>query len=407
MGKLKIGVIGGGAAGFFGAIAAAEATAEVILLEKTTKLLAKVKVSGGGRCNVTHSCFDVNLLIKNYPRGFKELKKAFQQFSVNDTINWYEERGVRLKTEADGRMFPVTDSSQTIIDCLCSEAAKHKIKVITGAAVTRVEKKEGSFYVTTLSDEVFSFDKLLVATGGYPKADAYHWLKETGHSIVSPVPSLFTFNIPNSKFDGLQGVSVPMASVKIAGSKTIQSGPVLITHWGLSGPAVLKLSAWEARNLYDANYHFTIMVNWVPNYTEDTMREELTKIKKEDFRKTIYSNPCFNLPRRLWERLVTLAEINEAIKWADLPAKNLNKLLEELIRCCMTVSGKTTFKEEFVTCGGINLKEVDFATMQSKLCPGLYFAGEALDVDAVTGGFNFQAAWATGYIAGKAMATIN
>ena len=407
MGKLKIGVIGGGAAGFFGAIAAAEAKAEVILLEKTTKLLAKVKVSGGGRCNVTHSCFDVNLLLKNYPRGLKELKKTFQQFSVNDTIKWYEERGVRLKTEADGRMFPVTDSSQTIIDCLSFEAAKHKVKIITGAAVTKIEKKGNCFYVTTLSDEVFSFDKLLVATGGYPKEDAYHWLKETSHSIVPPVPSLFTFNIPNSKFEGLQGISVPMASIKIAGSKTIQSGPVLITHWGLSGPAVLKLSAWEARNLHEANYHFTIMINWVPEYTEDMMREELTKIKKEDFRKTIYSNPYFNLPRRLWERLVTLAEINEAIKWADLPAKNLNKLLEELIRCCMTVSGKTTFKEEFVTCGGVNLKEVDFTTMQSKLCPGLYFAGEALDVDAVTGGFNFQAAWATGYIAGKAMATIN
>ena len=406
MGKQRIGIIGGGAAGFFGAIAAAETKAEVVLLEKTTKLLSKVRVSGGGRCNVTHSCFDNNLLLKNYPRGFKELKKAFQLFSVKDTINWYEKRGVKLKTEPDGRMFPITDNSETIIDCLTSEVINHKVKIITGAAVSSIIKKENLFCVTTSANDIFSFDKVLVATGGSPKEEAYNWLKELGHNIIPPVPSLFTFNIPNSKLEGLQGISVTLATVRIAGSKTSQSGPVLITHWGLSGPAVLKLSAWEARNLHEVSYQFTIIVTWVPEYTEDLMREKLTQLKKENSKKIIYSNPCFNLPRRLWERLVLLAELNETIRWADLPSKNLNKLLEELIRCSLTVSGKTTFKEEFVTCGGVNLKEVDFTTMESKICPGLYFAGEALDIDAITGGFNFQAAWTTGYIAGKSMTTI-
>ena len=407
MGKLKIGVIGGGASGFFGAIAAAENGAEVLLLEKTTKLLAKVTVSGGGRCNVTHSCFDNNLLVKNYPRGGKELKKAFQQFSVKNTIEWFEQRDVQLKTEADGRMFPVTDSSHSIVDCLYSETIRNKVKIIAGASVNKITKKENLFYVTTATGEVYTFDRILVATGGNAKPEAYHWLKETGHTIVPPVPSLFTFNIPNSKLEGLQGVAVPQATIKIAGSKTMQTGPALITHWGLSGPCVLKLSAWEARSLYEAKYNFKVLVNWVPEYTEEMMRETLNQYKKEQAKKTISINPCFNLPRRLWERLVILAEINETLRWADLPTKNLNKLLEELIRCSLTVSGKTTFKEEFVTCGGVNLNEIDFTSMQSKLIPGLYFAGESLDIDAITGGFNFQAAWTTGYIAGKAMTTIN
>jgi len=407
MGRPRIGIIGGGAAGFFGAITASESNAEVTLLEKTGKLLSKVKVSGGGRCNVTHSCFYNNLLVKNYPRGFKELKKAFELFSVKNTIDWYKKRGVELKTEADGRMFPITDNSQTIINCLTSEAINHKVKIITGEAVTSITKKEDLFFVTTSTNNIFTFDKVLVATGGNPKEDAYNWLKELGHTIIPPIPSLFTFNITGAKLEGLQGISVPLATVRIAGSKTSQSGPVLITHWGLSGPAILKLSAWEARNLHTLNYSFTIMVNWVTEYTEDSMREKLTQLKKEYSKKIIYANPCFNLPRRFWERLVTLAELTETIRWADLPSKNLNKLLEELIRCSLIVSGKTTFKEEFVTCGGVNLKEVDFTTMESKICPGLYFAGETLDIDAVTGGFNFQAAWTTGYIAGKSMTTIS
>jgi predicted Rossmann fold flavoprotein len=408
MKKLKIAVIGGGAAGFFGAIACAESNknAEVTLIEKSRNLLSKVKVSGGGRCNVTHACFENHLLAKNYPRGSKELKKAFSQFSTNDTIKWFESRGVKLKTEDDGRMFPVTDDSQTIIDCIIKTAERSGIKIMTSSGVKSIQKEnsEGSVFKINLIEDTHIFDKVLIASGGNPNEASYQWLAELGHKIVPPVPSLFTFNIPDSKYSGLQGISVENATVRIVGSKAEQTGPLLITHWGLSGPAILRLSAWEARTLFDMHYSFSILVNWIPGYTEESLREKLKEIKSEHSKKTISVNPFFNLPKRLWERIVAIAQIPETLRWIDMPNKNFNKLLEELLRSSLVVKGKTTFKEEFVTCGGVSLKDINFETMESLKCPGIYFAGEVLDIDGITGGFNFQAAWTTGFIAGKACA---
>jgi predicted Rossmann fold flavoprotein len=407
---MKIAIIGGGAAGFFGAIACAEANkdAGVTIFEKSKNLLSKVKVSGGGRCNVTHACFENNLLVKKYPRGSKELKKPFAQFSTSDTIKWFESKGVRLKTEQDGRIFPVTDNSQTIIDCLMKAARESGIKIITGAGVRSIEKENTGRpkFRIDLSDGSLNFDKVLIATGGNPNRDSYQWLERLGHTIVSPVPSLFTFNIPDSKYHGLMGIAIANASVKIVGVKTEQTGPMLITHWGLSGPAVLRLSAWEARMLSDLNYNFSIHVNWVPEFNEESLRERLKNIKAENPKKTIAANSLFNLPKRLWERLVELAQIPDELRWLDISNKQLNKLVEELLRSELPVKGKTTFKEEFVTCGGISLQDINLDTMESLRCPGIFFAGEVMDVDGITGGFNFQSAWTTGYIAGKSMAIV-
>ncbi|MBX9852766.1 MAG: NAD(P)/FAD-dependent oxidoreductase [Cytophagaceae bacterium] len=402
---MKVGIIGGGAAGFFAAINCAEANkeAEITILEKSSKLLSKVKVSGGGRCNVTHACFNNNELIKNYPRGAKELKNAFSVFSTQHTTEWFKQKGVQLKTEEDGRIFPVSNNSQTIIDCFLHEAEKNKIKILLNSPVLRI-KKENDKFILYVSDKELLFDKVLIAAGGYSKADSYDWIKGFDHEIISPVPSLFTFNIPQSKFEGLQGIAIEKGSVKILGSKAEQSGPVLITHWGLSGPCILRLSAWEARAFHSSNYHFKAFINWIPEFNEEKLREVFIKYKSEHPKKFVVSNPLFNLPRRLWERITEIATIEYGIKWGDMPNKKINKLLEELIRNSIEVKGKTTFKEEFVTCGGVSLKDVDFSTMESKKCKGLYFAGEILDIDGITGGFNFQAAWTTGYIAGKAMA---
>jgi hypothetical protein len=405
----KLAVIGGGAAGFFAAITAAENNpeAEIFILEKSTKLLSKVKVSGGGRCNVTNATFENYNLIKNYPRGGKELRKIFDQFSVKDTLKWFETRGVKLKTEEDNRIFPITDNSQTIIDCLLREAEKNKIKIFTGYGVKKIippSAIHSKFTLKFLDDHELQFDKIVIATGGYPQHASYHWIEELQQPIQSPVPSLFTFNIPDSKFKDLQGISISQANIKLTGVKSEQEGPVLITHWGLSGPGILRLSAWEARRLSEVAYDFSILINLIPEFNEEKIKDYFNQYRTENPKKIISSNPQFQLPKRLWERLMELAGISPSVKWSDISNKSLNKLMEELIRSTIKVKGKTTFKEEFVTCGGIDLKHVDISTMQSKIVPGLFFAGEVLDIDGITGGFNFQAAWSTGFIAGKNLA---
>jgi predicted Rossmann fold flavoprotein len=406
MKPLKVIVIGGGAAGFFGAITCARYNynAEIILLERSDKLLSKVKISGGGRCNITHACFDNGQLIKYYPRGGKELKTCFTYFSTNQTVDWFESRGVKLKVEADNRMFPVTDSSQTVVDCLIREARVLGVKIMTGFPVGGLERKNNQWVVKLRGGENMVCDKILIATGGSPSDDSYNWMRDMDLEVIKPVPSLFTFNVPNSRLSGLQGIAVPMVEIRVEGTKISNVGPLLVTHWGFSGPAVLKLSAWAAREINEMNYDFNIHINFVPGYTEDTLREKLHDIKSENHKKIVSSNPFFDLPKRLWERLTSIAGIEEETRWADVPNKNINKLIEELVRGNYGVKGKTTFKEEFVTCGGVDLKEVDLITMQCKKQPGLYFAGEVLNIDALTGGFNFQAAWTTGFLAGKSIA---
>ncbi|TXK29674.1 NAD(P)/FAD-dependent oxidoreductase [Pontibacter qinzhouensis] len=408
---MNVVVIGGGAAGFFGAIACAEANpkANVLLLEKTQKLLAKVRVSGGGRCNVTHSCFVPTVFSQHYPRGSKQLKEAFKLFGATETIAWFKKRGVQLKTEADGRMFPTTDNSETIINCLQQAAREAGVDIRTSAGVEKIEvfnsAAEVSHFLLTLSNgSTIKASKVLVCTGGSPKESSYAWLRDLGHPVITPVPSLFTFNVPASPLKELQGISVAKAKVRVAGQKLEYEGPLLITHWGYSGPAVLKLSAWGARLFYEQNYRFTVLINWIPEFTEDTLRGELQHYRQAHPKKVVLTNPLFGLPQRLWKALCLLADVPEEVKWGELPAKNTNKLVESLLRAPFEVEGKTTFKEEFVTCGGIDLSQVNMRTMESKLVPGLFFAGEVLDIDGITGGFNFQAAWTTGYLAGKTMA---
>ncbi len=407
---MKVVVVGGGAAGFFGAIACAAANpeVEVILLEKTNKLLSKVRVSGGGRCNVTHSCFVPAVFSQHYPRGAKQLKEAFKTFGAADTIEWFEKRGVALKAEADGRMFPVTDNSETVTNCLMQEAQRVGVKIKTGVGVERVvpEQQEGDpAYLLHLSNgAMLKADRLLICTGGNPKSSGYDWLRALGHQIQEPVPSLFTFNVPASPLKELMGIAVPKATVRIAGQKLAYEGPLLITHWGYSGPAVLKLSAWGARVFHARNYTFTALINWVSEYNEETLRAHLHNYRQAHPKKVVSTNPLFNLPQRLWKAMTALSEVPEAIRWAELPAKSTNKLVENLLRTPVDVKGKTTFKEEFVTCGGIDLTQVNMRTMESRIHPGLHFAGEVLDIDGITGGFNFQAAWTTGFIAGKEMA---
>lgn len=406
---MRIVVIGGGAAGFFGAITCAQANpdAHVTLLEKSNKLLSKVRVSGGGRCNVTHHCFVPSVFTQHYPRGAKQLKEAFKKFGAAETVEWFESRGVKLKAEADGRMFPITDNSETIIDCLMQEAKRTGVKIRTGTGVDKIERADGdsnTFILHLSSGESIKADKVLVSTGGNPKSQSYNWLRELGHTIQEPVPSLFTFNVPNNALKELMGVSVPHARVRVAGQKLEYEGPLLITHWGYSGPAVLKLSAWGARLFHEQGYHFTALINWIPEFTEEALREHLLSYRQAHPKKTVSTNPLFGLPQRLWKALTLLAEIPEQIRWAELPAKNTNKLVEALLRAPFEVKGKTTFKEEFVTCGGVDLSQVNMKTMESRVLPDLFFAGEVLDIDGITGGFNFQAAWTTGYLAGMSMA---
>jgi predicted Rossmann fold flavoprotein len=415
MNKKRAVIIGGGAAGFFCAVNAARLNPllEVVIVEKSSKLLSKVKVSGGGRCNVTHSCFSIAEMVKRYPRGSNFLKKAFHHFFTTDTIAWFKERGVELKTEADGRMFPVTDSSQTIIDCLMQEANKYGVKILMNREVRELSIVQSALGVGNSQLHIgFSDGKKIIAdfvciaSGGYAKAAQFEWLKKMGHTISEPVPSLFTFNIPGNAIVTLMGVSVENVVVKITGTKLASEGPLLITHWGLSGPAILKLSAWAARELAACNWHFAIQVNWLPAFNENTLREKVQALRFDIASQKIINRNPFGLPQRLWEYLLQQCSIHADWRWADLPAKEQNKLIKILCTQEFVVKGKTTYKEEFVTAGGISLQEVDYNTMQSKIVPNLFFAGEVLDVDGVTGGFNFQNAWTTGWIAAKAISTL-
>ncbi|MBN9299311.1 MAG: NAD(P)/FAD-dependent oxidoreductase [Filimonas sp.] len=402
----KLIVIGGGAAGFFCAVNAARQnpSLEVVILEKSSKLLSKVKVSGGSRCNTTHACFDIGELTTKYPRGKNFLKKTFHWFNTSDTIEWYKERGVSLKAEKDGRMFPVTDNSQTIIDCLLNEATKYKVGVQLNADVREI-KKDAVFFTITLSNEtILQADYVCIACGGFPKLSQFDWIKNLGHTIEHPVPSLFTFNIPASSITQLMGVSVEKAIVKVADTKLAEEGPLLITHWGLSGPVVLRLSAWGARVLEEKKYQFNILINWLPGYNEQTLREQWDGLRSQFSSQKIGNKNPFGLPSRLWLYLLQQSEVNEEMRWAELPSKLQNKLIQNLVVQRLEVRGKTTFKEEFVTCGGVKLSEIDANTMESKLVPGLYFAGEIMDIDGITGGFNFQHAWTSGWIAARAIA---
>ena len=403
--KKRLVVIGGGAAGFFCAVNAARLhpSLEVIILEKTSKLLSKVKVSGGGRCNVTHACFSIPDMIRHYPRGAHFLKKAFHQFFTTHTIEWFRERGVALKTEDDGRMFPVTNSSQTIIDCLLREANLYNVEIRMMADVRSLKYEQNQFHIELSGQRQLTAGFVCVASGGYPKSSQFDWLKALGHTIAEPVPSLFTFNMPGHAITQLMGVSVPEAQVKITGTNLQAKGPLLITHWGMSGPVILRLSAWGARELAMCNWQFAITVNWLPEFNEATLREKFQQLRFDwASQKTGHRNP-FGLPNRLWQFLLLQSGIQEEKRWADLPSKEQNKLITNCCAQAFAVQGKTTFKEEFVTAGGIQLAEVDANTMQSKTVPGLFFAGEILDVDGITGGFNFQNAWTTAYIAASAL----
>ena len=403
MNETTIVIIGGGPAGFFGAITAAQQNPQhrIILLEKHRQLLSKVRISGGGRCNVTHACFEPSSLVKFYPRGGKELLGPFTRFQPRDTIKWFETRGVQLKTEEDGRMFPVTDQSETIIRCLEKAAAEAGVKIWTECGVNQIERLEQGFRLVLANGNQLDCQRLLFATGSHPKT--YELLEKLGHRIVPLVPSLFTFNIPTSPLHELTGVSCPNVKVYLPQINKEQIGPLLITHWGISGPAVLKLSAWAARELHALGYHTQVVLDWLPQFGEAELRQELINAKTSLKLKLVQSESLLPLPKQLWKKIVELAEINSEQRWSHLSAKQIQGVLNQVKTMTLQVSGKTTYKQEFVTCGGVDLKEVNFKTMESKKCPGLFFAGEVLDIDGVTGGFNFQNAWTTGWIAGQSM----
>jgi len=397
-------IAGGGAAGFFTAINVAQANPKlkIAILERGKEVLSKVRVSGGGRCNVTHACFVPDDLVKFYPRGEKELRGPFNRFCSGDTIEWFEKRGVALKIEEDGRMFPVSDSSQTIIDCFLSETKKLGIHILTGESIQSLYRSDSHWKITTQND-TFLADKLVMATGSNPKI--WDMLQELGHTIVPPVPSLFTFNIKDPRIKDLMGVSA-LATVKVKKSKLEASGPLLITHWGMSGPGILRLSAWGARELFDKNYQFALQVNWLNDVDLDECDVILKELKQEHAKKSVGKKSPFDFPNRLWESLVTAAGILPETKWADLTKNHLQALANQLVNGEFQVNGKSTFKEEFVTAGGVELKEVNFKTMESRRVENLYFAGEVLNIDAITGGFNFQNAWTGGFIAAESIAVI-
>lgn len=426
--SMKIVVIGGGAAGFFGAIACANTHphTNVILLEAGQQPLAKVRISGGGRCNVTHACFEPAQFVQNYPRGAKALRGAFSRFQAKDTVEWFTQKGVTLKTEEDGRMFPITDNSETIVNCLIDAAKQAGVKIKTGARVAEIKvhqknhdlsknpvsearlknyKQETGFFnpfeITLKSGEILTADRLLLATGSNPSG--YRWAEQLGHKITPPVPSLFTFNVNDERFTDLAGVSVNYAKIKLPKAKLEQTGPLLITHWGLSGPAVLKLSAWGARFLQDCRYQTPLVINWLPQSNPEVLREELLAVKSQLPQRVVSASCPVMIPRRLWKQLTLAVGIDEQKRWAEVSNKVINQLIQELTQGEYKINGKGVFKEEFVTCGGVSLKEVNFKTMESRCCPNLYFAGEILDIDGVTGGFNFQSAWTTGWLAGQAM----
>lgn len=395
-------VVGGGAAGFFAAITAAERGHDVAILEANDQMLAKVRISGGGRCNVTHSCFEPRELVKAYPRGGKALRGPFSRFQPADTVAWFASRGVQTKTEADGRMFPISDDSGTIVRCLQEAASAANVRVRTKTRVTAVRRIEDRFEVSLRDQPAATCDRLLLATGG--SRAGFELAQSLGHVIVPPVPSLFTFEVADSRIEALPGVSVGDVQCQlVTATKTFkQQGPLLVTHWGLSGPAVLKLSAWAARELYDAKYAAQVRINWLPKFSRDQVREQLARQRQENPKRTVDSHCPWELPKRLWRSLVDHAG-GTNVRWAELSKKSLEKLIEHLVACEFQISGKGQFKEEFVTCGGVPLNEVDFRTMESRVCAGLFFAGEILDVDGITGGFNFQNAWTTAWIAGNAV----
>lgn len=406
---LQVVIVGGGAAGFFAAIACAEAHphAHVTLLEAGRQLLSKVRISGGGRCNVTHACFEPANLVQSYPRGSKALRGAFSRFQAQQTVEWFDRHGVALKTEADGRMFPVTDDSATIVECLIQTALAAKVQIRTGVLVASVVKSGEQFVIQLKSGETLTSDRLLLATGSQPQG--YQLARSLGHTLASPVPSLFTFNIKDPRLSDLAGVSANGVRLRLKtadGTQLEQTGPVLITHWGLSGPAVLKLSAWGARTLHEHRYQANLIINWLPQYQPDALRQQLLAVKSQLSRRAIASSCPVPIPRRLWERLVEHIGIMAETRWADLSLKSLNLLVQELTQGNYTIQGKGVFKEEFVTCGGVNLKEINFKTMESRCCSGLYLAGELLDIDGITGGFNFQSAWTTGWIAGQSIGAV-
>ena len=425
----KIVIVGGGAAGFFCAIHIAELhpSWEIKILEKSTKVLSKVRVSGGGRCNVTHACPDIETLLKKYPRGQRFLKKSFYQFATKNTIEWFAKNGVALHTEKDGRMFPTTNNSETIIDCFLRKVQQYKIQVLTQHEVIDIEKNDMlenksnkttninnkansnqlTFSIQLLNKPSIQADVICLATGGMLKSDKLKWLTNFGHTIVAPVPSLFTFNIVDKNITALMGVAVDNATIQWKGIKNMEQGPLLITHWGISGPAAIKLSAWCARELANDNYEGEILINWTPEFNEATLKMEWINLRMDLGRREIGTKNPFNLPQRLWQFLLQQASIPFNTKWADLKSTQQQQLIQLLTKTTLQVKGKTTFKEEFVTCGGVNLAEIDGATMESKFVPGLHFAGEMMDVDGITGGFNFQHAWTSGWLAAAHMALIN
>lgn len=398
-------VIGGGAAGLFAAIVCAEQNPHrrIILLEKTSTLLAKVRISGGGRCNVTNACFDPAMLVQHYPRGGAALRGPFTRFQPRDTLAWFARHDVPLKTEADGRVFPTTDRSTTIVECLIGAAQRAGVEIRTSVTLEAIERADrAGFVVQTRAGEPLPADRLLIATGS--NRHGYAWAAALGHTIEPPVPSLFTFAINDPRLEGLAGISVQNARVQIDGTRLQQRGPILITHWGLSGPAILKLSAWGARVLHDRHYQAGVRINWLPSWNDDQLRQRLLAIKTEHARQTIAATSPLGLPLHLWQRLIGAAGLAEELHWTELSNRHIAALVEQLLHGVYPLHGKGKFKEEFVTCGGVNLDEVNFKTMESRKCPGLYFAGEILDIDGVTGGFNFQAAWTTSWLAGQALA---
>lgn len=392
-------IIGGGAAGFFCAANASHPNLRVTILEKTNKLLSKVKVSGGGRCNVTNGNYGhIQDFAAAYPRGKNLLKKTLYQFSFQDTVKWFESRGVALKTEADGRIFPESDSSQSIIDCLMNTCEQNQVAIHTGTQVLSIEQ-EGDRYTLYTNSGIFHADFICLATGGYPKEEQYKWIQDFGLKIESPVPSLFTFNLPGHPITQLMGVSVPHAQIKVQGEKLNASGPLLVTHWGLSGPCVLRLSAWGARLLADKKWNFKILINWLGDTLEEELRGDFPSFKSYQGNKILQHKNPFGLPARLWEFLIEDSGIDPRQHWSTLSSRNQNKLIAQLTQYECLVQGKTTFKEEFVTAGGIQLSSVQAQTMQYRNFTGLFILGEALDVDGITGGFNFQNAWTSAYIA--------
>jgi len=403
---MKILIIGGGAAGIFAAITAAEKNPglQVFVAEKG-QLLSKVRISGGGRCNVTHSCFDPKVLVKNYPRGEKQLLGPFTRFQPQDTIRWFEQRGVPLKTEEDGRMFPITDRSETIIECLLGECRRLGVTILSHARVESIQKAENSFYVLFNDGSTQSYDKIVLTTGG--TTQGYALAHSLGHTTVPSVPSLFTFNVPTSPLLELSGISVEKATLSLEGSSLKQTGPLLLTHWGFSGPAALKLSAWAARFLHEKEYHAVLRIQWIPDLNLEAIITQLNEIKQSKPTSTVGSLNAFDFPKKLWKKFLDVLELDSEQKLAQFSRKDLLRLGEKLYQDRYQIEGKTTYKQEFVTAGGVALNEVNFKTMESKVCPGLYFAGEILDIDGVTGGFNFQNAWTTGWIVGEALKDFN